>query len=200
MKRPTKNSGKWQDHYTRQAKKEKYPARSVYKLQEIQKKHRLMKTGDRVLDLGCSPGSWLMAASRFVGKTGRVVGVDLKPVTEKLPENVETVVGDVLAWDDEILKMVGDGFDVVISDMAPATTGNRLVDTARSQALCEAALEIAENLLVPGGHFVCKIFQGGDFTAFSNLVQSRFRSRAIFKPKSSRKASIEIYLIGKGKK
>ena len=200
MKRPSKKSDKWQDHYTRLAKKERYPARSVYKLQEIQQKHRILKSGDHVLDLGCAPGSWLMAAARIVGGNGLVVGIDLNKVTVQLPFHVRTVEGDIFHWDSELKQVAGDRFHVVVSDMAPATTGNRLVDTARSHNLCEAALAIADDVLMPGGHFVCKIFQGEEFAAFSNAVKDRFDRRAVFKPKSTRKASKEIYLIGKSKK
>jgi 23S rRNA (uridine2552-2'-O)-methyltransferase len=190
----------WQDHYTRQAKKEQYPARSVYKLQEIQKKFNLIQKGHRVLDLGCSPGAWLLYAGEVTGPRGTVVGIDLKPVTISLPAHVKAYVGNALAPEDPVFAEMSDGFQVVLSDMAPATTGMKDVDALRSYELCRAALDIAGNRLIPGGAFVCKIFQGEDFKAFTEAVRSAFKQQKIFKPQSSRKASKEIYIIGMGKK
>jgi 23S rRNA (uridine2552-2'-O)-methyltransferase len=195
MSRASAKHGKWQDHYTRQARKEHYPARSVYKLEEIQQKHRLIKKGSRVLDLGCAPGSWLLYAAGLTGKKGQVVGIDLKPVTVEIPSNVTVMTADVFEVD---IGSLAGGFDVVLSDMAPATTGHRAVDAARSLGLCEAALEIARRVLVPGGVFVCKIFQGPDVAHFQQTVRGSFRGQKLFKPRSSRKASKEIYVIGLG--
>ncbi|MGD8521556.1 MAG: RlmE family RNA methyltransferase [Desulfobacterales bacterium] len=186
---------KWQDAYSRQAKKDKYPARSVYKLQEIQKKHHLIKKGYKVLDLGCCPGSWLLYAARQTGSSGKVVGIDLNPVSIQVPSHVQVLTADVLDLDAGTLDKA---FDVVLSDMAPATTGNKIVDTARSISLCESALYIAKTVLVPGGSFVCKVFQGSDFNSFSEEVRMVFETRKIFKPRSSRKASKEIFIIGLG--
>ncbi len=190
----------WQDHYTRQAKKENYPARSVYKLQEMQKKYRLMRPGQRVLDLGCAPGSWLLFAAKQVGANGRVVGVDLKPVTDKIPPQAKVYTGDVfdseaIFWEEE-----GAPFHLVMSDMAPATTGNRSVDAARSYNLSEKALDIAMTRLLPGGNFVCKIFQGEDFERFVQATRKLFQQCKIFKPQSCRKSSKEIYIIGLNRK
>lgn len=195
MKRPAAKNNPWQDHYSRRAKKERHPARSVYKLEEIQKKHPLIKKGDRVLDLGCAPGSWLLYAAKLTGDKGRVVGVDLNPVTVRVPDHVEVMTADVFEMD---VASLGDDFNVVLSDMAPATTGHKAVDAARSLGLCEAALEIAQSVLRPGGVFVCKIFQGEDFKQFSDSVSAQFKKGIIFKPRSSRKSSKEIYIIGIG--
>ena len=196
MKREASNKKKqWQDHYTRQAKKEKFPARSVYKLQEIQQKHRLIKKGDQVLDLGCSPGSWLLYAAKLGGDKGRVIGIDLNPVKGRIPANCEVVIADVFTLD---LESLGNHFNVVLSDMAPATTGHKDVDAARSYSLCEKALDIAQKVLMQGGSFVCKIFQGPDFETFSEAVKAGFKELKIFKPRSSRKASREIFVIGLG--
>jgi 23S rRNA (uridine2552-2'-O)-methyltransferase len=189
----------WADHYTRQAKKERYPARSVYKLKEIQKKVRLIQKGNRVLDLGCAPGSWLLYAAEIAGEKSEVVGIDLKPVSIGLPKQVAVFKGDILNPDETILHCLEKRFHVVMSDMAPDTTGNKDVDAARSFNLCEAALGIADRVLFPNGSFVCKIFQGEAFTTFSEMVKSRFKQQRIFKPQSSRKASKEIYIIGIGK-
>lgn len=200
MKRPSRKHNRWEDHYSRRAKKERFPARSVYKLQEIQRKFNLIKKGDAVLDLGCSPGSWLLYAAKLTGKSGRVVGIDLKPVTAQLPPHVTVFTGDILSLEDEFPGGIGKDFNVVLSDMAPATTGHKDVDAARSLRLCQAALGIAEAVLMPGGAWVCKIFQGKDFKEFSEAVRAKFRKQKIFKPQSSRKASREIYIIGMGKK
>jgi 23S rRNA (uridine2552-2'-O)-methyltransferase len=199
MKRKNKSVNRWADHYTRQARKEKFPARSVYKLKEIQQKFRILKKGDRVLDLGCSPGSWLLYAADAVGRSGQVEGIDLKPVSIRLPANVRVHSGDISAPDDKLMAALGRDFNVVLSDMAPATTGIRATDAARSFELCSAALNLAESLLVPGGAFVCKIFQGDDFNRFLNSIKQRFAAHKIHKPQSSRKASKEIYIIATGK-
>ncbi len=200
MKRAISKRNRWEDHYSRRAKKESFPARSVYKLKEIQRKYNLIKKGDKVLDLGCAPGSWLLYAANITGKTGLVVGIDLKPVSTKMPAHVRTYSGDILSIDDEIFGSSEKDFNVVMSDMAPATTGNKNVDAARSFNLCQAALTIAEKRLIPGGSFVCKIFQGDDFQVFLDSVRLTFEKYKIFKPKSCRKASKEIYIIGLGKK
>ena len=198
MKRTASKKNKsWQDHYSQQAKKERFPARSVYKLEEIQKKHRLIKKGDTVLDLGCAPGSWLLYAAKLTGPKGRVIGVDLKPVTIQVSLHIKIISADVSTLDIESLEK---DFNVVLSDMAPATTGHKAVDAARSYNLCETALKIAQSILLPGGSFVCKIFQGPDFNLFLDAVRAGFKGLKIFKPQSSRKASKEIYVIGLGKK
>jgi 23S rRNA (uridine2552-2'-O)-methyltransferase len=197
MKRKRSKRDTWQDHYSRQAKKDRYPARSVYKLEEIQQKHRLIKKGDKILDLGCSPGSWLLYAAKMTGDKGRVIGIDLKPVKIQSASNIEIINGDVFELD---AGSLGSDFNVVMSDMAPATTGHKAVDAARSAGLCEAALAIAQSVLLPGGAFVCKIFQGPDFNQFVNSVRAGFDKQKIFKPRSSRKASKEIFVIGLGYK
>ena len=191
---------RWQDHYTRQAKKERFPARSVYKLKEIQKKYNVINKGDNVLDLGCSPGSWLLYAAGLTGNTGRVIGIDQVPVRVNVPSHVTFYAGDILLMDDDFFKSLGSGFNVVISDMAPSTTGNKLVDNTRSFDLCCKALSIAKMTLTADGSFVCKIFQGEDFKTFIDSVRPVFKSHKLFKPKSSRKASKEIYVIGLRKK
>ncbi len=200
MKQGAAKHNRREDHYSRRAKKERFPARSVFKLQEIQSKHHLIKKGDKVLDLGCAPGSWLLYAANLTGNKGQVVGIDLKPVAEKVPPHVRIYIGDILTLDDRFFESLGKDFNVVVSDMSPATTGNKHVDSARSYNLCQAALSIAQTLLIPGGSFVCKIFQGEDFKEFSDSVRSVFKSHKIFKPQASRKASKEIYIIGLGKK
>jgi 23S rRNA (uridine2552-2'-O)-methyltransferase len=191
------------DFYARKAKKEEFAARSVYKLEEIQQKYGLIKKGDKVLDLGCAPGSWLQYAAQQVGNKGQVLGIDLKEVSIALPDNVRVICGDVfdLAEHKEMMaQIIGSGYQLVLSDMAPSTTGHKETDSARSYHLCRAALSIAAAALAEGGSFVCKIFQGGDFEEFVRSVRSEFDNIKIFKPQSCRKESKEIYIIGTGKK
>ncbi len=200
-KKKAGKSGKnqWEDHFTRRAKAEKYPARSVYKLEEIQNKFKVMKKNDHVLDLGCAPGSWLLYSAKQVQQKGKVFGIDLKKVDIKLPDNVVAVKDDILNLENSFLQDHGE-FDVVISDMAPATTGRKDVDALRSFDLCQMALTVADDCLAANGNFVCKIFQGNDFNEFQKNVKSKFKSCKIFKPESCRKQSKEIYIIAKGKK
>ena len=190
----------WEDHYTRRAKKEHFPARSIYKLQEIQSKFKLIKKGHKVLDLGCFPGSWVLYAADLVGKKGRVIGIDTKCVSIKVPSNTKIYIADALSLDDTLRMLIGKNFNVLLSDMAPETTGNKHVDVARSLELCQAALFYAQNLLIKNGSFVCKIFQGADSRRFADSVGAIFSRHKIFKPQSTRKASKEIYIIGMGKK
>ena len=198
MKRPKSKKNRWADHYTKQARKDRYPARSVYKLQEIQRRFKVIGKGARVLDLGCAPGSWLLYAAELTGPVGQVVGIDIKPVDIKLPAHVSVYTGDILDSDIGLGDMAHLPFDVVLSDMAPATTGQKDVDAVRSLNLCEAALDVGLKLLKPGGSFVCKIFHGRDTKDFTNKVKKHFRQLKNFKPQSSRKASREIFIIGVG--
>jgi 23S rRNA (uridine2552-2'-O)-methyltransferase len=196
----SKKHQRWADHYSEQAKKERYPARSVYKLKQAQRKFRLIRKDDQVLDLGCSPGSWLLYAAELTGKRGKVLGIDLKPVTIKIPSQAETLKADILTIDRAWIENedLANRFNVVLSDMAPATTGNKMIDAERSYQLCQAALNIAQMALRPDGSFICKIFQGEEFKKFSDSVRSRFKNHKIFKPQSSRKESKEIFILGMG--
>ena len=191
--------GQWADHLTEKAKSQGYPARSVYKLEEIQKKFVMISKGDAILDLGCSPGSWLLYAAKQTGVTGEVIGIDLKPVETQLPENVTAVQDDILRPEHPGIWDRPQGFDLVMSDMAPATTGRKDVDAARSTELCRMALEAALKNLKTKGRFICKIFQGNEFKAFEKQVKNAFTQCRIFKPESCRKQSKEIYIIAKGK-
>jgi 23S rRNA (uridine2552-2'-O)-methyltransferase len=199
MKPSATKRNRWDDHYTERARKEKYPARSVFKLQEIQRKFHVIKKGHHILDCGCAPGSWLLYSSQLTGPGGKVVGVDLQPVTIQVPENAVVHTGDALSPDEALLTAIGDGYHVVLSDMAPSTTGQKSTDAARSHALCSAALNLAVRVLLPGGSFVSKIFQGEDFQPYRDVVRTYFDQVKIFKPMSSRKTSKEIFIIATGK-
>ena len=158
------------DHFSRQARADKFPARSVYKLREIQKKFEILKKGDAVLDLGCCPGAWLLYAAEVVGPSGSVVGLDLNAVSVALPPQAEARVADIFDVDMASLAPE-EGWRVVLSDMAPNTTGNKNTDAARSFNLAEAALNLAGQHLRVGGNFACKVFQGEDFQTFINMVR-----------------------------
>jgi 23S rRNA (uridine2552-2'-O)-methyltransferase len=190
----------WEDHLSRRARSEGYPARSIYKLEEIQNKYKVLKKNDLVIDLGCSPGSWSLYASKLVGEKGRVYGIDLKSIDIKLPSNVIAIQDNILNMENKPFLSDTKGLNVVLSDMAPATTGRKDVDALRSFELCNMALDVANDLLVQNGNFICKIFQGNDFNAFQKNVKFRFKMCKVFKPESCRKQSKEIYIIAIGKK
>lgn len=186
------------DHFARKAKKEQFVARSVYKLMEIDRKYRLLHKGDRVLDLGASPGSWSQYAAGLIGEKGKLLGIDLTYIAMKLP-NAVFIKGDILTLDmNPLLETKGftEAFDVVLSDMAPATTANRFVDQMRSLELCEMALDTSLRFLRKGGHFVTKIFDSGEAMGFRDRMREHFEKVHIVRPKSVQKSSKEIYLIG----
>lgn len=192
----------YQDYYFKKAKKENYPARSVYKLQEIDKKFKLFKKGQKVLDLGACPGSWSLWASKQVGEKGLVVAVDLNPLSVALPAWVKVFTCDVTSPSEEFsqtLKKEGP-FDLVISDMAPKTTGIKFADQARSYELALTALEVALNWLKKGGCFIVKIFAGPDVPEFLKETRKHFKSVKQVKPKSSRAESKEFFVVGLEKK
>ncbi len=187
------------DEFHQRAKKEGFVARAIYKLEEIDKKYPLFKPGAAVLDLGCRPGSWLQYASRRVGSTGALVGIDRTPLDAGIA-GVRNLVGDVLTVTPA--ELLGDlrHFDVVLSDMAPDTSGIKSMDQARSEALFERALELAELMLAPGGNFVGKLFQGPDFQKLILRGRAGFTKVATVKPKGSRPESFEQYVVALGRK
>lgn len=193
---------KVQDHYFRRAKKEGYPARSVYKLEEANSKQRFLKKGDRVLDLGCQPGSWSMYAAKVVGPAGRIVGVDLnkgKGISMPGGGRIEVLQADIMA--EEVLDLIRQAcrsFSIVISDMAPHTTGNKWSDQQQSLRLCRRALELAVALLENDGVFYCKVFEGEDFKDYLTEVKRFFASARVVKPKSSRSESREVFVLATG--
>ena len=190
------------DFYTQKAHKEGYPARSVYKLEEINSTHKLIKPGDSVLDVGAAPGSWTLYTHRVLLKgKGRIVSVDLNPLSlDPIPPTVTALVGD--AFSKEIrTRLVEEGpYDAIISDAAPMTTGNRIVDTSRSEYLAEQVVLLASEQLAPHGNLVLKIFQGGGQEGVLRTMRSMFAKAKAFKPKACRDDSFEIYLIGIDKK
>ncbi len=186
------------DRFHAKAKKHGFLARAVWKLGELDDKFKLFAPGQRVLDLGCAPGSWLQYARGKVGAKGVLVGLDRAELDAGEVAGARVVVGDVLAIDPAVLLGANAQFDVVLSDMAPDTSGIRSMDQARSEALFERALEIATLTLAPGGNFVGKIFQGPDFKKLIEEVRKRFAVAKSAKPESSRQISIEQYIVGTG--
>lgn len=194
-----KNTYKRGDHFTREAKKAGYPARSVFKLEEIDRRVKLLRPGMRVLDLGASPGSWTLYAMQKVGASGKILAVDLKPIEVPVPAHVTTIVGDALSLDNEALAAFAP-YDVVLSDMAPNTTGNRLGDQTRSFELFMRALAVAEKLGAPGSAFVGKIFMGEDFQNARKALKAMYAEERAIKPEGTRTTSYELFLVGLGKK
>lgn len=191
-----------QDHYYHKAKEDNFAARSIYKLEEIDQKFKIIKAGMKVLDLGAAPGSWSQYLSQKVGDSGRVLGVDLIQVALTLP-NAVFIHADLrdLSLDQVFVDHgFAPSFDGVFSDMAPKTTGIRITDQARSMELCELALSIAERFLRPGGNFVCKFFHSEDFQILKKQMEGIFGRVEVLRPKSTRKESKEIFLIGISKK
>ncbi|PID75809.1 MAG: 50S rRNA methyltransferase [Deltaproteobacteria bacterium] len=187
------------DYYSRKAKKQKYPARSVFKLEEVQQKYRLLRRGDSVLDLGCYPGSWALYASQVVGEKGLVVGVDLQQA-DKPPRDggaeIHWLCQDIM--DASLIAAVRrfrPAFRVLLSDLAPKTTGNRWADSQKSLALVRHTLMLAEELLLDRGHYLCKVFQGEGFPEFVKEVKEHFAMVKVVKPKSSRIESREVFLL-----
>lgn len=185
------------EFYTKKSRQEGYPARSVYKLREIDEKYRLFKKGDHVLDLGAAPGSWILYVSKKVGENGKVVGIDQEDIKIKKEENMVFVKRDVLRLRGSEIDLLKKKYQIVISDLAPATSGIKILDTERSLELCEKALEIAKEVLVPKGNFVCKIFEGKEVEKFFKKVEENFEFAKRFRPKAVYRGSREIFIVAK---
>ncbi len=182
------------DHYFKKAKKEGFLARSAYKLEEIQKRHQILQKGDRVLDLGCAPGSWSQFALKLVGPKGHVDGVDLTPVSLSAP-NARFQAKDAFTLTEEDFDQVP--FDVIISDMAPGTTGVVFRDQVLSEELCTHILDILPKFLKEGGHFTMKIFMGSGYKDIEMRARKMFGTVKVSKPDSTRKSSKEVFIVGK---
>ena len=192
------SSAKKLDTYYRRAKKDGFAARSVYKLEEMDKRYQLLKSGMHVLDIGCHPGSWLQFVSRKVGKRGRVLGVDIQPLNLTLPANAEFIEADLHELEAADLGAGSRLFDAVLSDVAPRTTGIVHADVAGSVALTEKALELAFLLLKPQGVLVAKVYNGAGVDELIRTVKRSFTLGKAHKPPASKAGSREIYLLGKG--
>lgn len=188
------NPYKQADHFTRKAKDQGFQARSVFKLEEIQRRTRILKPGQRVVDLGCYPGSWSQYLRRCVGRKGAVVGVDLSEPTVGGATWIEANVMDVSA--EQLRAALGGDADVVLSDMAPNTTGVAYTDHVRQLELARRALALAIELLVPGGAFVVKVFDGEEVPAYQAEVRAHFGKVRRIRPEATRQVSREFFLVG----
>jgi 23S rRNA (uridine2552-2'-O)-methyltransferase len=196
------------DEFFKLAKEKGFVARSAFKLLEIQEKRRLIRGSDRVLDLGCAPGSWLQVLDQNLGPKARIAGIDLSPVTAPLSDRVRTMQGDIYTTPPEVLLALGGltpeqiaagaKFDVVISDMAPNTSGHG--DAFLSSRLCERMLDMLPSLLKPGGKALMKILEGEPTPDTIARTKSVFVEAGTTKPKASRDVSREIFIWGWGYK
>ena len=181
------------DFFFKEAKRKGYRSRAAYKLSEIDDKRNVLHKGDFVLDLGAAPGSWLQVISERIGEHGKVIGVDLRAIEDGLPNNVVTMQEDVTLLTPESFN--GKLFDVVLSDMAPSTTGTRTIDHHGSVILCHAALDLSATLLKPQGNLVMKVLEGEAYPELLKRCANCFDSVKGFKPKASRAVSTEMFLV-----
>ncbi|MCP4294760.1 MAG: RlmE family RNA methyltransferase [Proteobacteria bacterium] len=187
---------KVKDHYFHQARQKGYVARSAFKLEEINKKYNIIKKNNRVIDLGCYPGSWMQYISNYVGSEGLIVGVDRTELQIPLQNNMRFIHSDINELDLNMLSGYARKYDLICSDMAPNSTGIKDVDSARSFHLCQLALTVAQQWLLPKGCTLIKSFQGVTFDRLLKQMRQEYRSVKIIKPKSSRSESKEIFLLG----
>jgi 23S rRNA (uridine2552-2'-O)-methyltransferase len=192
---PKKNPYAKPDRFTRAAKDRGFPARSVFKLEDIDHRVRLLRPGMHVLDLGAAPGSWAMYAAQKVGASGKVLAVDLQPLSTALPPHTVFVQGDALSLSNESLAMFAP-YDVVLSDMAPRTTGNRVTDQSRSAELFLRALAVAATLGKPGGAFVGKIFMSDELPRARAELKKHYAAERLIRPEGTRSGSMEVFVVG----
>lgn len=192
------------DHYFKEAKRLGYAARSAFKLIEIQNKKKIIRKGNRILDLGCAPGAWLQVACQNLGPTksgGIIVGVDLKPVRKQnkyWDDRIITIHGDAFAKETEDLIHAASQnkpFDIVLSDMMDSTIGHQGTDHLRSVHIARGALTIAKQFLKPGGSFIVKCFEGAEYPDFLKECKSAFSKAKGFSPKASRHESTEMFIV-----
>ncbi len=190
---------KVKDHYYQKAKQENFLARSIYKLEEIDQKYKVLKAGMKVVDFGYYPGSWIQYTSRVIGDNGIVVGIDIQEVNKKLSgvKNVRVYQQSIFDVTDLTQLGVEDQFDVVLSDMAPSTTGIKTVDQARSLDLVESVFGVLPRFLRPGGNFVIKVFDSQSAQDYLKSQKNLFGEFHFLKPKSTRSVSKEFFVIGK---
>ena len=200
----SKSSGRWldehfNDQYVKKSQQDGYRSRASYKLLELQDKDKLFKSGMSVLDLGSAPGGWSQVAVELVGKKGRVVASDILPM-EPI-DGVDFVQGDFTELEvyEQILSVMGENkVDLVISDMAPNMSGVSAVDQPKAMYLVELAVDMAEQILRPGGCLIAKVFHGDGFDELLKAVRSKFNKVQIRKPDASRARSKEQYLVARG--
>jgi 23S rRNA (uridine2552-2'-O)-methyltransferase len=187
------------DEYVKLAQERGYRSRAVFKLEEIQARDRLLRPGMSVIDLGAAPGGWSQYAAENLGKSGKIIALDILPM--EAIKGVTVIQGDF--QDEQVLARLletleGQRVDLVLSDMAPNMSGARVVDQPRAMYLAELALDMAGQVLKPGGAFVVKLFMGAGFDEYQRAARNFFTSLANRKPKASRDRSREVYLVAKG--
>jgi len=200
----SKSSGRWLkehfgDEFVKKAQQQGYRSRAIYKLMEIDERDRLFREGMTVVDLGAAPGGWSEMAIQKVGPRGKVIAVDILPMTT-IP-GVDVIQGDFTEQEtlDNLIKQIGDvSVDLVLSDMAPNISGMSSVDQPKAVYLAELALELAHKVLAPKGDIVIKLFQGEGFDEFYRTLKSSFQHVKTRKPKASRSRSREVYLLARG--
>ncbi|MFP4509109.1 MAG: SAM-dependent methyltransferase [Spirochaetaceae bacterium] len=190
------------DHYTERARKEGFPARSVYKFDELQHRFSLVRRGDAVLDIGASPGSWTLRLLEIVGKGGVVVALDRKELPElsRAGKTAVCLQMDITNPEEHGVLNRFAPFDAIVSDAAPNTSGHRTLDTARSAVIVESSLALTARLLKSGGNAAFKLFQGGDEQSILSTARTMFDKARIVKPKACRDESFEVFLVCTGKK
>jgi 23S rRNA (uridine2552-2'-O)-methyltransferase len=194
------------DYWQQKARKEGYPARSVYKLKEIDEKFGIFRSAGRVLDLGAAPGSWSLYVLRKMKGSGFLSSADLSPLSREFDkglfdgENFFFIQGDFTSAEVSGALLSKGPYSTIISDAAGATTGNNMVDAARSMYLAEEVINYAEKALATGGNLAVKVFQGGDSSALLKRIKSLFKTAKTFKPQACRSESVETYFIGLDKK
>ena len=202
---PTDSKRRRHDHerdpYVKQARRSDYRSRAAYKLQELDAKDKLFKPGQTVVDLGAAPGSWSQYAAQRVGHAGKIIAVDILPMDPI--RNVQFIHGDFT--DDAVFRRCVDALegaraDLVISDLSPNLTGIRVTDQARSMYLAEQVLEFACQTLVANGNLLIKVFEGADMEPYRRELVQRFQQVMARKPKASRGASREFYVLARGYK
>ena len=193
---------KVKDHYFHKAKKENFLARSVYKLEEIDERFKILSKGDQIIDLGYHPGSWIQYTSEKIGNDGLVIGADLKEINTKLLnlKNVRLFQKDVFSIETMEELGVSGQFNVVLSDMAPNTTGIRKVDQDRSLGLVEMVFSLLPKFLKANGNLVIKVFESQEAQNFLRDQKSQFKEFHYLRPKSVRSVSKEYFVIGKNYK
>ncbi|MEI9951886.1 MAG: RlmE family RNA methyltransferase [Pseudomonadota bacterium] len=187
------------DARTKAAKAQGFPARSVFKLEEIDRRVKLLRGGQKVLDLGAAPGSWSLYASQKIGPGGRLLAIDLQEIRQAFPANVKVAQGDALTLESAALSEFAP-YDVVLSDMAPNTSGSKIRDQAGSLELCLRALDVALALGKVGSHFVAKIFMSGDFQVARKIAGERYEKCQVIRPEGTRQQSTEVFIVGLGLK
>jgi 23S rRNA (uridine2552-2'-O)-methyltransferase len=193
---------KKKDPYYKKAKEEEYRSRASFKLKQLDKKFRIMKSGDTVVDLGAAPGGWSQIALEKVGPEGKVVGIDLNRIKPFNEENFYGIRGDFTLEEvqNEIVEIINGKTKILISDASPSLCGIKNLDHLRSLDLIDAAIDIADNILEKNGNLVMKVFQGAEYKDLLNKLKKKFGQLKTTKPPSSRKKSKEMYLVGLGYK